>query len=292
MSVLECVLNLAEGRDLDLVALIAAAGGDLVLDVHSDPWHNRSVLTLAGGDVLEAAKSITERAVASLDLATHVGVHPRFGVVDVVPFVPFAAGSLSPQPLDAALEARAAFSTWAAESLGVPSFFYGPERSLPEARTLARRGESPDVDRPGAGPLGPDRHPTAGVCCVGARPVLVAWNVVLESGSPSRAAELARAIRSPSVRALGFDVDGRGQVSCNLVDPATTGPDDVYDQISARESIESCELVGLVPAALLRRIPERRWAQLGLDPAATIESRLSARASTRTHSASLGNVGV
>ncbi len=288
---LECVLNLSEGRDLELVALITAAGGDQVLDVHSDATHNRSVVTLAGGDVLDAAKAITERAVAVLDLARHDGVHPRFGVVDVVPFVPFVPGSLAPQPLERALAARRAFATWAAETLCVPSFLYGPERSLPEVRAAARRGESPDVDRPGPGPLGPHRHATAGVCCVGARQVLVAWNALLADASAARAAELAARLRSASVRALGFDVAGRGQVSCNLVDPAATGPDSVYDQLSALERVESCELVGLAPAALLERIPERRWAELGLAASTTIEARLSEQARTAARNESLEPVG-
>ncbi len=283
---LECVLNLSEGRDLELVALVAAAAGDLVLDVHSDPWHNRSVITLAGGDVLDAAKAVAERAVDALDLARHDGVHPRFGVLDVVPFVPFAPGSLASQPLEAALAARDAFALWAADALGVPSFLYGPERSLPEARAAARRGESPDVDRPGAGPLGPHGHATAGVCCVGARQVLLAWNLLLADASPQRAAELAAGLRSASVRALGFEVAGRGQVSCNLVDPAETGPDQIYDQVSALERVEACELVGLVPSALLERIPERRWAELGLGESVTIESRLAARAAASNRSAS------
>src|SRR3954470_10923150 len=93
--VLECVINVSEGRRAAVVAQLAAAGGAHVLDVHSDAHHNRSVLTLAGPGVEEAARAVTVAAVERLDLRTHTGVHPRIGVVDVVPFVPLAGSTMA-----------------------------------------------------------------------------------------------------------------------------------------------------------------------------------------------------
>src|SRR5688572_9951168 len=81
-GVLECVVNVSEGRDRDVIAELAAAAGDDLLDVHADPHHHRSVLTLVG----EAApRRVAEVAVARIDLRRHAGVHPRIGSVDVVP---------------------------------------------------------------------------------------------------------------------------------------------------------------------------------------------------------------
>src|SRR5437762_2268446 len=126
---LECVVNISEGRRSDLVAAIGATAGSALLDTHVDPDHNRAVLTLSGTDAIRA---VARAAVGALDLRGHVGVHPRIGVVDVVPFVPLSGSSLSD-----AVVARDAFATWIFAELGVPAFLYGPERSLPEVRRSA-----------------------------------------------------------------------------------------------------------------------------------------------------------
>ena len=85
---LECVINVSEGQDGPALRAIVAAAGDTLLDVHRDEHHNRAVITLAGDRVEVAAQEVARACVAVLDLSTHVGVHPRIGVIDVVPFVP------------------------------------------------------------------------------------------------------------------------------------------------------------------------------------------------------------
>ena len=256
-------MNVSEGARPDVVADLAASAGPSLLDVHRDEHHNRSVLTLAGPAVEDAARSLTARAIETLDLRTHAGVHPRIGVVDVVPFVP-----LGPATIADAVAARARFASWAAVELGVPCFLYGPERSLPDVR----RGAFTTI-RPDTGP--PSPHPTAGAIAVGARPVLVAYNLWLAApADTSLARRIAGEIRGPSVRALGLDVGGQPQVSCNLVAPATTGPGAVYDAVAGRARIERAELVGLLPAAVLQAEPPDRWSQLDLGADRTIEARL------------------
>jgi len=251
--VLECVINVSEGRDRSVIRRIASAGGACLLDVHSDPHHNRSVLTLAGGGVEVAAQAVAAEAVRCIDLRLHVGVHPRLGAVDVVPFV-----ALDGSSMDDALAARHRFAAWAGEDLAVPCFLYGPERSLPDVRRHAFTGLAPDTGPPVA-------HPTAGAICVGARPLLVAYNVWLAEGVPvSVARQVAQEIRSPRLRALGLDVGGRAQVSMNLVDPDNVTPADAYDAVAARAPIDRAELVGLVPAGVLAAIPPGRWAELNL----------------------------
>lgn len=261
---LECVVNISEGRDHALIADIAATCGDDLLDVHSDPDHHRSVFTLVGED---PPRRLASRAVELLDLSHHDGVHPRLGVVDVVPFVPLAGATAAD-----ALAARDRFATWAAETLGVPCFLYGPERTLPDVRRHAFRDGAPDT-----GPATP--HPTAGACAVGSRPVLVAYNLWLAEPDIETARRVARDLRGPEVRALGLAVGSQVQVSMNLVAPDVVGPADVYDKVAAEVPVARAELVGLIPSAVLERIPSERWEQLDIDDDRTIEARLARRAS-------------
>jgi glutamate formiminotransferase len=185
------------------------------------------------------------------------------GVVDVVPFVPLAASTL-----DDAVAARDRFLEWMADELGVPGFAYGPERTLPEVRRRAFADLAPD-----RGPARP--HPTAGATAVGARPVLVAWNVWLAEPDLARARRIAGAIRCPQLRALGLPVGARVQVSMNLVEPDALGPAEAWDLVAGREAVAGAELVGLVPRSVLERTDPRRWAELDLAEEKTIESRLA-----------------
>jgi len=261
--VLECVVNVSEGADRAVIDAVARAAGGALLDVHADPHHNRSVLTLAGPDVEHAARALAAEAVRRIDLRLHVGVHPRLGAVDVVPFVPLAGSSM-----EDAVAARDRFAAWAGDELGVPCFLYGPERTLPDVRRHAFTGFDPDTG-------GSVAHLTAGAICAGARPVLVAYNVWLAAGvDVGTARRVAREIRGPGLRALGLDVGGRAQVSMNLVDPYRVGPAEAYDLVAARTAVERAELVGLVPAAVLDSVPVDRWAELDLSAARALPSAL------------------
>jgi len=254
--VLECVINVSEGHDGPPLRAIVEAAGDSLLDLHADEHHNRAVLTLAGDPVEPAARAVARAAVEHLDLTQHRGAHPRIGVIDVVPFVP-----LSGSTMEDAIRARDSFAEWLSDELGVPCHLYGPERSLPDLRRQVRR-----LDGPG--------HATAGRCAVGAREVLVAYNLWLTSGDVTAAQSIAAAIRSPAVRALGLEVGDAVQVACNLVAPQRTGPADVYDLVAARAPIARAELVGLVPRDVLLAVPRARWDALDLSEDRTIEARV------------------
>jgi glutamate formiminotransferase/glutamate formiminotransferase/formiminotetrahydrofolate cyclodeaminase len=259
--VLECVINISEGRRPAIVDAVAAAAGAPLLDVHVDADHHRAVLTVVGED---AARSVAAAAVAAIDLRGHEGAHPRIGAVDVVPFV--ALGTTTP---DEARGARDRFARWAADELGVPCFLYGPERTLPEVRRHAWHDLAPDV-----GPA--VAHPTAGAMAVGVRPPLVAYNLWLRAPDLELARRLAAGLRGPAVRALGLAVGAHVQVSMNLVDPTAVGPAAVYDRVAARTEVARAELVGLVPAAVLDTVDGHRWAQLDLSSDRTIEARAAA----------------
>lgn len=257
---MECVVNVSEGRRLDVLgALVNAVETDL-LDLHTDPDHNRSVFTLVGED---APRRLTERAIALLDLAQHDGVHPRIGVVDVVPFVPLGDATLAD-----ATRARDEFARWAAEDLGVPVFLYGPERSLPLIRKGAFQLIQPDV-----GP--PTPHRTAGAVCVGAREPLVAYNLFVSDVTIDEARAIAASVRSDTVRALALTLGSKIQVSMNLVKPDVTTPFDAFNRVSAHAHVTQAELVGLLPADVLAAIPRDKWDQLDVGIERTIEFRLA-----------------
>jgi len=173
-----------------------------------------------------------------------------------VPFVPLDGSTMND-----AIDARDAFVVWMQELLDVPCISYGPDtRTLPEARRAAR-----------AGAVTP--HPTAGVCMVGARDVLVAYNVWLAEPDVALAKRIAAEVRGDAVRALGLDVGGHAQVSCNLIDPDRVGPAALYDAVASRAAVARAELVGLLPARVLAAIPTARWRSLDLGPSRTIEAR-------------------
>jgi glutamate formiminotransferase len=264
--VLECVVNVSEGRDRQVLDRLADAAGDDLLDLHADPHHHRSVFTLVGED---APRRLAAAAVALVDLRTHRGVHPRIGALDVVPFV-----ALEGAHRRHAVAARDRFAAWAGSELALPCFCYGPERSLPDVRRHAFADLAPDT-----GPAEP--HPSAGGCAVGARDLLVAYNLWLAEPHLALAREVARAVRGPALRALGLQVGERVQVSMNLVAPLELGPAEAWDLVAARAPVAGAELVGLVPAAVLRRTAVERWERLDLGEEKTIEARLAGRSGRR-----------
>jgi len=270
--VFECVINISEGRNLDLLDDLHVTAGASLRDLHADSSHNRSVFTLVNdaGPLVRDVRSLITRAFDALDLRTHEGVHPRFGVVDVVPFV-----ALDPEAPTRASALRDDTAQWISEACNVPVFLYGPIgeglRTLPEVRNQAFHGLAPDLGPPTA-------SAKLGAVAVGARPVLVAWNIWLAGVSRDETRALVKAVRRPEVRSLAFRAGEHTQVSCNLIDPLVVGPAVVYDDVAARLPvggvIARCELVGLVPRAVLDAVERGRWEQLGLSANQTIESRL------------------
>src|SRR5687767_3886575 len=202
VPVLEAVPNFSSGRDPEwtrgLVERVAATGAD-VLDWSSDPDHNRSVVTFIGDPrTVEAAAVVCARhALEHLDLREHEGVHPRVGALDVLPFVPLKSLTLA----DAAASAHRVGDLVA--ELGLPVYFYGAASRIPRSLAKIRRGgfeafkdgypPGREPDLPPKGRSGP--HPTAGVICVGARQVLLAWNVHVEGIALEELGRLADEIR-------------------------------------------------------------------------------------------------
>ena len=280
---LECVPNVSEGRDVDVLDALAAACGASLLDRHVDADHHRSVFTLAGPgswDALAAVVALAGAAASRLDLGIHSGVHPRLGVLDVVPFVALD------DPFLAAVDAAYSFAAWVNTELAVPVFFYDgcadAYRSLPEVRRGAFTAFGPDLGLA-------EPHPRLGAVAIGARRPLAAVNCWLDTGDLALARTVAAAVRErdgglPGVRALGLELPSRGvaQVSMNLVDLERTGIEEAVT--AARRAVEAAggrvervEVVGLLPAAELARCRTEFLVWSGLGPDVTIEARLAAR---------------
>ncbi|MGH9194814.1 MAG: glutamate formimidoyltransferase [Acidimicrobiia bacterium] len=273
----ECVANFSEGRRHDVIDRIvrAASKSAKVLDLHSDPDHNRSVLTIAGekDSILEAAIDATDEAAQLIDLRSHKGEHPRLGAMDVVPFVPLKGSSIE----SAVAIARNCAARISSE-LSIPTFLYesaarsGDPTDLPSIRRGAFRSLTPDFG-------GPDPHPTAGATVVGARNLLVAFNVNLSTKDVVIAGRVARAVRERDgglkhVRALAFELVSRSlvQVSMNLTSPEETTLDKVLRAVQAAAATERVGIVGteLVGVAPLRAFGGRRPEELGLEPSAKV----------------------
>lgn len=269
---LECVVNISEGHNLTLLDELRVTAGGSCRDLHADEFHNRSVFTLINdaAPLLVDVRALITSSFTHLDLRHHEGVHPRIGVVDVVPFV-----ALAPEPPSRARQLRDETARWISDTYDVPSFLYGDvgevTRSLPDIRKRAFNGLSPDF-----GPTKPSLK--LGAVAVGARPILVAWNMWLSGVSRDETRALAKAVRRGEVRSLAFRVGVNTQVSCNLIEPLVVGPATVYDQVASllpsNGAIVRCELVGLLPRSVLEAVDPNRWVQLGLSDGQTIESRL------------------
>lgn len=263
-KVIECVPNFSEGKDLALVDdIVSAIKTAKVLDVHSDPDHNRSVVTILGEPkaVKQAAFDLTERAMQLLDVNEHEGEHPYIGVMDVVPFVPISGISVKET---CKLAHDFGSDLW--KKLKLPVYFYGKaakkkgRRELPDVRRGGYFILRQEIGKPERKPdVGQGLHVTAGAVAVGVRDFLIAYNVNLESRDLDIAKSIAKNIREksgglPGVRALGIDLKSRGitQVSINLTDHKMTSLKAVFDEVGkwAKEykvnMIES-EVVGMIP---------------------------------------------
>lgn len=294
--ILECVPNFSEGRDpraVDAIVEAVTSSGVKLLGRESDPDHNRSVVTFAGHpvDVAEAAFRAIAAAVRHIDMSTHSGVHPRIGAADVVPFVPIEGITLEQA---AAVARSTAERVW--NELGVPVYLYEAAARAPERIRLEniRRGGLPFLREhiterpPDVGE--PVLHPTAGATVMGARKLLIAFNIDLATTDVAIAQAIARKIRQSSggllnVKALGLPIASRGfvQVAINLTDFEITGLHEVYTAVEREaallgvEIVES-EIIGLVPRAALSDAAARFLKIGNFTPDRVLEYRLQTRA--------------
>jgi glutamate formiminotransferase len=290
MLPLEAVPNFSEGRDrltIDAIGEALAAYARL-LDVHSDPDHNRSVYTLAGSEeeLVAALLGGIETARERIDLRRQEGAHPRIGAADVVPIVAIR-GDDAERARTAALE----LGRRVGEELALPVFLYG-ELAPGLGPAFFRRGGPAELQRRlEAGELAPDFGPArlderAGGVLVGSRPPLIAFNVNLAGDDLEAARGVARAVRErdggfPGVRALGLRLPEAGhvQVSLNIEDWRAAPLHEVVAAVE-REAharglrVTGSELVGLLPAGAAVAAAGSLLRGRGRDPSHVLELRL------------------
>jgi len=294
-TIIECVPNISEGRDGAAIEEVAAAvrgvAGVRLLDVSSDPAHNRSVLTFVGdAPALRAGvRALFAAALARIDLRRHAGEHPRMGAVDVVPFIPIRGASME----DCVALSREAGAE-IAERFGVPVYLYEEAASAETRRNLAeiRKGQFEGFAEkmrdprwaPDFGPRQP--HPSAGVVAVGARPYLIAYNINLATADLAIADRIAKAIRHLSggfryVKAMGVSLADRGivQVSINMTNFRKTPLHRVFECVrseAARHGVAvvGSEIVGLTPAEALFAAAEHYLRLEGFTPEQVLETKL------------------
>lgn len=267
---LECVPNITEGRDLEVIQNLAKCIETTphvkLLNVHSDRDHNRSVYTFVGpsGAVWEAAYRLTEFAVQWIDIRKQKrGVHPFIGAVDVIPFIP-----LGHFPMPEAARLAETLGEHIADELNIPVYLYGEAAKTPERKNLAnvRKGGFDELSNPTQiqnhlPDLGPKQfHKTAGATAVGARDFLIAYNINLATDKIGIAQNIAKKIREKDggikgLKALGVPLPSRKfvQVTMNVTDHRATRIAQIYQSVEdlARKEnveIEASEIVGMIPS--------------------------------------------
>jgi len=269
--------NFSEGRDpVRLAALeqaLTSVPGVRLLDVHTDPDHNRSVYTLvyadgvASSELVDSLLAGADTAIDVLDIATHQGVHPRIGTLDVAPIV-----YMDDSERGAACAQALTLADRLGHELGIPVFLYGLLTDWRVTRAEIRRGGPRTLQqRIDGGELTPDYgprrlHPRAGAILVSARPPLVAFNIELARPATLQTArEIAALIRAggpeglPSVKAIGLTLPHRGyvaQVSINVEDYHQTTLATVVAAIARHATPLRAEIVGVPPEAAFEGFPE------------------------------------
>ncbi|MFN8373174.1 MAG: glutamate formimidoyltransferase [Anaerolineae bacterium] len=293
-KIMECVPNFSEGRRPEVIAAIAdevrRIPGVMLLNQHVDADHNRSVLTFAGQPegVVNAAFAAIAKAAQLIDMDHHQGVHPRLGAADVVPFVP-----LQGMTMDECVEMARVLGGRVGEQLGLPVYLYQAAATRADRVHLedVRRGQyetlktSIESDPNRVPDFGPRKVGTAGAVIIGARKLLVAFNVFLTTDDVSIARKIAAAVRHSSgglryLKALGVLVKGRAQVSMNFTDFKQTPLARVVELVRREAErygvgIHHTELVGMMPVEALAEAAQWYLQLDDFDASRILETRIN-----------------
>lgn len=290
-SIVECVPNFSEGRDLRVINAIADSVGGVgdvkLLSVEPDRDYNRTVVTFVGGPdgVIDAAFRATARAAELIDMALHSGEHPRIGATDVVPFVP-----VSGVTMEECVDCAHRFGKRVGDELRIPVYLYEEAATRPERKNLAtvRRGEYEGLKAKLADPgWAPDYGPAefnvrSGATVAGARMFLIAYNVNLDTNDVKLANEIALRIRESgrvkkgadgkpvldkqggkvtipgslrAVKAMGVLLEAHdiAQVSINLVNFHITPPHVAFEEVRTEAACLGVRVTGSELVGLIPR---------------------------------------
>ena len=288
-QLVECVPNFSEGKDQQIIDQITKPildeNGVYLLDVDMGADFNRTVVTMVGEpeQVLKTVIQCTRIATSIIDMSKHTGEHARMGAVDVVPFIPISGTSM-----EQCVNLSERYAESVSHELDLPVYLYAEAATNPNRVSLPniRRGEYEGFEEKISHPdWAPDFGPSSfnsrmGVTATGARQVLIAYNINLDTDDKAKANTIASSIRTSgsllkdehgqkiigedgkpirkpglfkSLQAAGWMYDeSTAQVSMNLLDFSVTGLHDVTQAIREEAAfiglnVIAGELVGLVP---------------------------------------------
>ena len=294
--IIECVMNVSEGRDetkLKAIAeQIANISDTFLLDYSADPAHHRTVFTYIGtpNSIFEATFKVVKKAMQLIDLQEHKGVHPRIGAVDVIPFVPIRGVNMKD-----CVRIAHGLGRRIASDLEVPVYFYAEAAAHIGRRNLfpIRKGEFEGLsqrvisDSNRQPDFGSNRlHYSAGAIAIGARNALIAYNIFLNTSDVEVAQKIAIHIRESSgglvgVKALGFYIDYKdlAQVSMNVTNYQHTPLSKIFKSVQRKArhlgvDVVSSEIVGLVPQAALKVSSADSLKLEGFDSGQILETRI------------------
>jgi glutamate formiminotransferase/formiminotetrahydrofolate cyclodeaminase len=288
-KIVECVPNFSEGKDKAVIDAISGAiksvPGVKLLDVDPGSDFNRTVYTFVGEPeaVLEAAFQSARIGLNLIDMRKHKGEHARMGALDVMPFIPIKGVNQR----DCVLLSKR-FGERMANELGVPVFLYANSATRSDRIKLPdiRKGEYESLEekfkkssfKPDYGK--PIFIPKSGATATGARELLIAYNINLDTNDKTIASKIAGKIRTSGVikkdkngeKIIGEDgkperIPGRfkfvqaggmmydeniAQVSMNLLNYHEVTIHDVYEAVKEEATkyntrVTGSEIVGLVP---------------------------------------------
>ncbi|MCX6122499.1 MAG: glutamate formimidoyltransferase [Ignavibacteriales bacterium] len=293
-KLVECVPNFSEGRNQETIDAICTSvrsvPGIRLLNVEPDKDYNRTVVTFIGAPdaVLEAAFQATKTAAEHIDMAQHKGEHPRIGAADVVPFVP-----ISDMTMNDCVQLANMYGKRVASELNIPIYLYEFASRSPYRKNLSdiRKGEYEGLPEKLIDPAWkpdygePVFNSKSGVTVTGARSILIAYNINLNTKDVTLAHEIALRIRESgrvmkdkydnqvknekgetikvpgtlkAVKALGVFLERFriAQVSINLVDFEITSMHEAYEEVKKQAqalgiNVTGSELVGLTPLAAM-----------------------------------------
>ncbi len=272
-KIIECVPNFSEGRDQDIISAISNAicqtKGCTLLDVDPGKSTNRTVYTFVGDpeSIIEGALAGARVAKMRIDMRNHKGEHPRFGAMDVCPFIP-----VSGVTMEECSKIAEEFAERAAKELNVPFFLYEESakkdyrRKLPDIRKGEYEGLKDKLKDPKWKPdFGPSEFvPSWGATATGARMFLIAYNVNI-LGTSNQAHRIALNLREAGrgknkpgrlkqVKGIGWFVDeyNMAQVSVNLNNYHVTPIHVLFEEVKKEAKklnvgVAGSEIVGIVP---------------------------------------------
>ena len=292
MQLIECVPNISEGRDATIIAQIAQTISEVdgAFVLHKDIGHsvNRTVLTFAGEPqaVSEAAFRVIAKTNELIDMRIHKGSHPRIGATDVCPIIPLANITMAE-----CVDLSKKLAKRVGDELSIPVYLYAESAQTPERKSLAyiRGGEYEKlflrIDellfKPDFGPV--VCNAKSGATAIGARKILIAYNVYIDTKDLSIAKSIAQTIRErrqqyqqislpaktgigqgqneitwQDCQAIGWYIDEYKccQISLNLLDYKKTSMHAAYLGVSSLASkygikVTGSELIGLCPLEAL-----------------------------------------